>query len=325
MPQVSVAVSPLLTFVIPVYNTASYLDRFLGSIYEQGEVSYEVLLFDDGFTDGSAEICDSHAVRHKSTFVWHTSNLGISNARNVGLDEAKGHYIWLVDSDDVLVPGALKNIARPLFSQPQMIVFPEIQEDASGQQIGMLDAPSSDQYAEDGAIRCGDNMYPHSRIFSRNLCEGERFNTRLRLLEDRDFVYRICEHITGQVCVLENPLYLYPLSRPDSALNSLPVEDFVKATVVHVGIIRHEIEAGRPYPAYQQFVDFSLGVLALVCRTDRCREKFDEVRNLLLKYDQFRGSLADILQLKYILCKDFFGLLKLAYRAYGHAVGDNCG
>jgi hypothetical protein len=103
------------------------------------------------------------------------------------------------------------------------------------------------------------------------------------------------------------------------------VEDFVKATVVHVGIIRHEIEAGRPYPAYQQFVDFSLGVLALVCRTDRCREKFDEVRNLLLKYDQFRGSLADILQLKYILCKDFFGLLKLAYRAYGHAVGDNCG
>ena len=91
-----------LSIVIPVYNAIDYLSDCLESILEQDFQDYEIVLVDDGSTDGSEKLCDEYADRYNSLCVVHQNNGGASSARNTGIRAAKGDYIHFVDSDDRL-------------------------------------------------------------------------------------------------------------------------------------------------------------------------------------------------------------------------------
>lgn len=88
---------PLISIIIPVYNVERYLRVCLDSIVNQRTNKYEVILIDDGSTDGSQKICDEYANRYTQVNVIHKKNEGVSSARNVGLDVAKGEWIWFVE------------------------------------------------------------------------------------------------------------------------------------------------------------------------------------------------------------------------------------
>lgn len=90
----------LISVIVPVYNTAQYLSRCIESIVQQSYRNIEIILVDDGSTDGSAQICDSYAQKDKRIVVLHKENAGVSAARNAGLAIAKGTFIGCVDSDD---------------------------------------------------------------------------------------------------------------------------------------------------------------------------------------------------------------------------------
>ena len=94
-----------ISIVVPVYNTEQYLPRCLDSIVNQSFSDFEVLLIDDGSTDGSGAICDAYAEKDGRVRVSHQENGGVSSARNTGLDNAKGEWICFVDSDDFLNGG----------------------------------------------------------------------------------------------------------------------------------------------------------------------------------------------------------------------------
>ena len=81
---------PKITIIIPVYNTEKYLRKCLDSILTQHEQSFEVILVDDGSTDGSGIICDEFAQSDSRFLVVHKQNGGVSSARNVGLEMAVG-------------------------------------------------------------------------------------------------------------------------------------------------------------------------------------------------------------------------------------------
>ena len=91
-----------MSIIIPVYNVREYLDDCLKSILNQTYKNYEVILVDDGSTDGSAEICDKYALAQKNIRVIHENNAGVSCARNTGLIRSSGKYISFVDPDDVI-------------------------------------------------------------------------------------------------------------------------------------------------------------------------------------------------------------------------------
>ncbi len=93
---------PLFSIVIPVYNTEEYLDRCVSSAVRQTMPDIEILLVDDGSTDGSPALCDSYAARDPRVKVIHKKNGGLSDARNTGIRSAEGEYILLLDSDDHL-------------------------------------------------------------------------------------------------------------------------------------------------------------------------------------------------------------------------------
>lgn len=91
---------PKVSIIVPVYNTEKYLHRCIDSILSQTFIDFELLLIDDGSKDSSGAICDEYASKESRICVFHKENGGVSSARNVGLDNAKGKWITFVDSDD---------------------------------------------------------------------------------------------------------------------------------------------------------------------------------------------------------------------------------
>lgn len=99
---------PLLSIIIPVYNVEKYISTCLDSILQQSFNNFELLLVDDGSNDHSGVICDEYAQKDKRVHVIHKENGGVSTARNVGINIARGGWLYFVDSDDELIPNCLE-------------------------------------------------------------------------------------------------------------------------------------------------------------------------------------------------------------------------
>lgn len=91
-----------ISVIVPVYNVKEYLKECIDSILSQTYRNMEIILVDDGSTDGSGDICDEYAQDNEMIKVIHKENGGLSSARNKGLESITGEYIGFVDSDDVL-------------------------------------------------------------------------------------------------------------------------------------------------------------------------------------------------------------------------------
>lgn len=91
---------PLISIIIPVYNVAPYLREALDSVVNQTYRNLEIIVVDDGSTDGSEEICDEYAARDSRVIATHKKNGGPGSARNAGIDRSTGEYITFLDSDD---------------------------------------------------------------------------------------------------------------------------------------------------------------------------------------------------------------------------------
>ena len=106
-----------LSIIIPVYNVEAYLLRCLESCVNQdvplGE--YEIIIINDGSTDGSLKVAESFVVQHPHVTLISQPNGGLSAARNMGLRSAKGDYIWFVDSDDWITKDCLKGLSGRLW------------------------------------------------------------------------------------------------------------------------------------------------------------------------------------------------------------------
>lgn len=117
-----------ISFLIPVYNTAPHLVQCIQSLLGQTQPPEEIVLVDDGSTDGSGQLCDSLSQRFPSIKVIHQVNSGASAARNLAVHEATGDYVVFLDSDDCwLVSDALANLTQQLKkSQPDLLLFKRV-------------------------------------------------------------------------------------------------------------------------------------------------------------------------------------------------------
>lgn len=93
-----------ISVIVPIYNVEKYLKYCLNSILEQTYENLEIILVDDGATDGCAEICDEYKLKDGRIKVIHKTNGGLADARNTGLKQATGEYISFIDSDDYIYP-----------------------------------------------------------------------------------------------------------------------------------------------------------------------------------------------------------------------------
>lgn len=106
--------TPLLTIIIPAYNIPEYLPRCVHSVMAQTYRRLEIILVDDGSTDGTGELCDELAKEDDRIRVYHKENGGSSSARNLALRYAAGEYIGFVDSDDYVEPDMYEELLKAI-------------------------------------------------------------------------------------------------------------------------------------------------------------------------------------------------------------------
>lgn len=100
----------IVSVIIPVYNVEKFLRDCLDSVLKQDYPFIEIIVIDDGSTDGSGEICDTYANMYTNISVIHQKNSGLSAARNTGIEKATGKYIYFLDSDDCIVKDAISSL-----------------------------------------------------------------------------------------------------------------------------------------------------------------------------------------------------------------------
>lgn len=110
----------MVSVIIPVYNAEKYLEQAIDSVLSQTYTDWELILVDDGSTDSSGNICDEACSKDSRITVYHISNGGLSCARNLGLDNAAGDFIFFLDADDILPSIAIETFL--LFSKECDIV-----------------------------------------------------------------------------------------------------------------------------------------------------------------------------------------------------------
>ena len=94
--------NPIISIIVPIYNKDKYLDNCLKSISKQTILQYELILVNDGSTDGSPAICERYSELDDRIILINTEHMGVSHARNIGLKKKKGEYICFIDADDIV-------------------------------------------------------------------------------------------------------------------------------------------------------------------------------------------------------------------------------
>lgn len=108
----------MISFIIPVYNVKDLLIEAIDSIRLQAQSAFEIVLIDDGSSDGSGELCDQLSSQHSFIRVIHQVNGGPSIARNTGIEAAKGDYLFFMDSDDILAQDAFLAMKNSIDRHP---------------------------------------------------------------------------------------------------------------------------------------------------------------------------------------------------------------
>lgn len=181
-----------ISVIVPVYNVEKYLDKCIQSILNQSFTDFELLLIDDGSTDQSGAICDAYALQDERIRVFHKENGGVSSARNMGLDEAKGEWIAFVDSDDWVIESYFSELLSAkdvdLVVSGVFLVNESIQFSPPCKLLKV----ENDLLFLDKQLCCIYFRTPWSKLFKNKIIRMQslRFNTSLRIGEDTDFILR---------------------------------------------------------------------------------------------------------------------------------------
>lgn len=214
---------PLISIIVPVYNVKNYIEKCLDSICGQTYRNLEVIVVDDGSTDGSGALCDAYARKDNRIRVVHRENGGLSAARNEGLDMATGEYIGFVDSDDWIDPDMYQflydllvthdadvSVCSHYVESPRKIKI----KYASDQVLDLSMPDAIRLLVEDNIIR----NYAWDKLYKRSLFDdGLRFPQN-RWFEDLAIMYRVF-YRTRKVVMKGHPKYHYMI-RTDSITGS---------------------------------------------------------------------------------------------------------
>ncbi len=306
----------LVTVIIPVYQVEEYLEDCIKSIICQTYSKLEIILVDDGSTDGSAIICDRYKEKDARIRVVHKANGGLSSARNVGIDICKGKYVTFVDSDDVVADVMIEemlNIAKQEHADvvkvgvirknnySENIAIPKNYMAYSGNEAVSLIFKSNSQ------IICGCG-----KLFTREVIGNIRFPDG-RYYEDEYFTPRI--YLNARKVVLsDSEYYFYMQRKNDSILRGKMTEKKVKDAI---WISRDRIELfrslGRKKLEREAIVDYYYKFKHLLnqkCEMDFCERRSTKEYLLTIEteYKKAHPFLYCVLQTKgfcYSLIKSF--------------------
>lgn len=224
----------LISVVVPVYNVEQYVDKCINSIINQTYRNIEVIIVDDGSTDGSSFICEKYSKEDSRIEIIHKDNGGLSDARNRGIEISKGKYITFIDSDDYVdtdyievLYNAIKKYEADMSISTHKILFPNKTvnkypfEEYISTKEDILDKLLYDE---------GIDTSVWGKLYKISLFKDIRF-PRGRLFEDAATTYKLIDK-SNRIAVYSKPTYNYVI-RENSISNvgfSEKKLDLIKST-----------------------------------------------------------------------------------------------
>ena len=222
----------LISIIVPVYNVRPYLEEALDSVLCQSYGKLEIILVDDGSTDGSGEVCDSYAMRDARVVVLHQENRGLSAARNAGLDRMTGEAVAFLDPDDAYDPCYIEAMWHAMLQERADMVVSKYTVHTTVDKLfrqgdersepslpqGIYDRLATLRAIADGAI----NVNVWNKLYRHELWTDLRFPEG-HVYEDIDTTYRVVGRC-DVVYALDQPLYLHR-KRPGSITDTISSEN----------------------------------------------------------------------------------------------------
>ena len=169
----------LVSVIIPVYKVEQYLGRCVRSVAGQTYKNLEILLIDDGSPDRCGEMCDSFAANDPRIRVIHQKNRGVSEARNAGIDQSSGQWIFFVDSDDFIHSDCIRQLMEAAETNGADIASCGFEKTEDDTIRGDIRFPATEVISRDEAMRRlileEDTSFPWGKIYRRELFQGIRF------------------------------------------------------------------------------------------------------------------------------------------------------
>ena len=283
----------IISVIIPVYNVKQYIERCIDSILNQTYKNIEIILVDDGSTDGCDEICNMYAEKDKRIKVVHIKNSGVSNARNVGLKLANGNFITFVDADDYIDMTCIEKMYKLCTDEQCDIGIIGILENnelakktnASGESTNMVLS------AEDALKEMLNEKYYYGnvwgKIYKTNIWKDTYFNENTAIGEDMEVLYKVLLK-SNKVNVNTNErLYYYTKNRNDSATKSNYNKKWEKEIAICENILKECRENHKnvfPF-ALKRYIRINYSCIVNILTYDsKNKEIYTELRKNILKY-----------------------------------------
>lgn len=304
----------LVSIIVPIYTAEKYLDSCIQSVLRQTYTNWELILIDDGSTDKSGRIAEEYGFADERITVFHQKNLGVSLARNQGIDEATGNYVVFLDADDELIEDCLAKMVN-------------IAEETNADVVAGRSCENQELF-QDRIIWTGaealenslkDHLFTYSacaKLIRREFIGKTRFTPDIRINEDSYFVFQLlCKQ---NVFVLTNDVIYFYRANSESSSRTVFSEKYFD--ILKVSDLKYKkIEEQFPQMhdlAKNMLLKARMNVLRILAV--RTRDEYRDVEKKLLEYildnkEDYIPSSKECNQWMFILSHHLFYVYKFAH------------
>ena len=232
--------TPTVSIIVPVYNAVNTIGRCIESILNQQYTDFELLLVDDGSRDGSGIICDAYAKRDSRIRVIHKENSGVSDTRNLALEQACGTYLQFLDSDDWITPDATSSLVRAAETNRCDLVIADFYR-VVGERVSHKGDIEEDTVLtrEEFSAHMMENPADFyygvlwNKLYRREIVEAHRLRMDPDVNWCEDFMFNL-EYIryAERFYALQIPIYYYVKTKGSLANQSLTIAKTVKTKLM---------------------------------------------------------------------------------------------
>ena len=221
----------LVSIIIPVYNVKQYIYESIDSAINQTYKNIEIIIIDDGSTDGCKKICDDYSKKDNRISVFHQVNSGLSTTRNIGLDKVHGDYIAFLDSDDAYYPNFIETTLSTMLNEKVNLVIAQYELHNTTGKMYKAGVQVCRPILNSGLYSNKELLSKHidhiidghlcNKLYSKKIWNNLRFLDR-RVFEDIEIAYK-ATYLAERIYVLNKPLYKYR-KRPNSITSTMNLD-----------------------------------------------------------------------------------------------------
>ena len=279
---------PLISIIIPVYNSEKYLQECIDSVINQTYKNLEIMLIDDGSTDSSDKICDYYTSTDSRVKCFHIENAGASAARNYGIERSNGKFIVFVDGDDILHDKMVERLYAAVYKDAELAICScryirdntceTVDKFTQKQQVIKRKELLEDLYYLKKPYRAIEITAVWGKIYLRSLIGSIRFDTAMNVGEDFLFNYYYINQI-NQAAILAYKGYGYRIN-DDSVMHS-PFDEKKYQTFERIKELTVINQKNLGFVT--RMINIAIILLLMINQSEQ-RNYFIEITNFIKKY-----------------------------------------